>query len=373
MEPEHLLPGPGFPALGSPARHYSCGRHRPETDGVPGPWPLAWRVGRIRPQFLTAAAVALALASAGNVYSTHGQVPPRSNGNAAVSGSSFGGTAGQRLPAVLTRVAKTAAVPPSEVRTDAAAGQGAEAAGAPAAPPAVTVPVQAAPIGPELDARINAVIAANSRHQLGVALIDVSDGVLHGYGVQDKFVAASTGKILAAAAYYNLVERGQASLAAPLGVSTAGGQIRQMVQQSNNTSWTLILGALGQRALADYAASIGIGYDRTLNTLTPGEMARILELLYTGRLLNTEHTQQLLSYMQGTNFETLIPAAVPPGVSVFHKYGLLSGNLHDASVLASGDRAYVFVVYTLGRNLSDMEDRARVIRALTETVAAGLF
>lgn len=229
------------------------------------------------------------------------------------------------------------------------------------------------PIGPELDTRINALIEANSRHQLGVALIDVSDGVLHGYGVRDKFVAASTGKILAAAAYYDLVERGQASLEAPLGNSTAGGQIRQMVQQSNNTSWALILGAVGKQGLRNYAASFGIDYDRTLNTLTAAEMARTLELLYTGRLLNAGHTRQLLSYMQNTNFETLIPAAVPPGVSVFHKYGLLSGNLHDAGVLAKDGRAYVFVVYTLGKDLSDIEDRARAIRSLTEAVAAGLF
>ena len=54
--------------------------------------------------------------------------------------------------------------------------------------------------------------------------------------------------------------------------------------------------------------------------------------------------------MQNTNFETLIPAAVPPGVGVFHKYGLLFGNLHDASILVQGDRAFVFVVYTLGRD-----------------------
>ena len=239
--------------------------------------------------------------------------------------------------------------------------------------PAVVAPARADPIGPELDARINAIIEANGGYQLGVALIDVTDGAVHGYGVQGKFVAASTAKILAAAAYYNLTERGLASLTAQLGASTAAVQIRQMVQQSNNVSWALILDAVGQQGLSDYAASIGIEYDRSVNLLTPAEMARTLELLYTGQLLNAENTAQLLSYMQDTNFETLIPAAVPPGVSVFHKYGLLFGNLHDASILVQGDRAYVFVVYTLGSDLSDMDDRARVIRQLTEAVGAALF
>ena len=208
---------------------------------------------------------------------------------------------------------------------------------------------------------------------MGVALIDVSDGQVHEYGAKTKFVAASTGKILAAAAYYHLVETGKASLTARMGGSTAGQQIRQMVQQSNNESWALILAAVGHKGLTNYAASMGIPYDRTVNGLTPAEMAKTLSELYSGRLLNAANTAQLLSYMQNTNYEVLIPAAAPPGVNVFHKYGLLNGNLHDASILVQGERAFVFVVYTLGRDMSDMAARTRVIQQLTGTVAAGLF
>ncbi|KUM33844.1 serine hydrolase [Arthrobacter sp. EPSL27] len=228
-------------------------------------------------------------------------------------------------------------------------------------------------MGPALDAEINAVIQANSVYKVGVALVDMSDGEVHEYGTKSKFVAASTGKILAAEAYYHLVETGKASLGAKTGASTAGQQIRQMVQQSNNDSWALILAAVGHKGLTNYAASMGIPYDRTVNGLTPAEMATTLSGLYSGRLLNAENTAQLLSYMQNTNYETLIPAAAPPGVDVFHKYGLLNGNLHDASILVQGDRAFVFVVYTQGRDMSDMAARTNVIHQLTSTVTAGLF
>jgi beta-lactamase class A len=158
-----------------------------------------------------------------------------------------------------------------------------------------------------------------------------------------------------------------------MGNSTAGTQIRRMVQQSNNDSWALILRAVGQWGITDYAGSIGITYDRTVNLLTPAEMARTLQLLYTGQLLNARNTAQLLSYMQNTNFETLIPPAVPPGVGVHHKYGLLFGNLHDAAVLDKDGRAFVFVVYTRGRNYSDMGPRTQIIQQLTRTVTAALF
>jgi beta-lactamase class A len=250
----------------------------------------------------------------------------------------------------------------------------------PVAPPAPTVPAPAVAAVPglqtaaaKLEGEINGIIGANSAYQIGVALIDTADGALYQYGVQEKFVAASTGKILAAAAYYHFAETAQLSLAAPLGGGTAAFQIQLMIQQSNNESWALIVGAIGYQRIHDYAASIGIAYDRTFNTLSPAETARTLSLLYNGELISGEHTAQLLSYMQHTNYETLIPAAVPPGITVFHKYGLLNGNLHDASILVQNGHAYVFVVYTLGAGMGDIPARAAVIHQLTHAVVSGLF
>ena len=334
-----------------PGRHYSSGRHTHASGRGAGPRLLAF-AGGIRPRVLIVLLAVLALITAGAVY----------------------GTIQARGP-VDAGAAPAATVPAGAPDPLSATGPS-EGGGTPSAVPATPTPtptptVVAPAIGPELDAEIDAVIQANSGYQVGVALVDVADGVVHEYGDKTKFVAASTGKILAAAAYYHLVETGEASLAAPMGASTAGQQIRQMVQQSNNDSWALILAAVGHKGLINYAASMGVAYDRTVNSLTTAEMAKILTELYSGRLLNAANTAQLLSYMQQTNYETLIPAAAPADVSVFHKYGLLFGNLHDASILVRGDRAYVFVVYTLGQD--GEAARARVFHELTTTVAAGLF
>jgi beta-lactamase class A len=310
-----------------------------------------------RAQALAAAAASLALAGAVAVYASIQTIPPA---------DAVAPTASPAFP----RAPATAASHPGTPGT----------AGTPAVP--VTPPPPSilrapaagpAPFSPAFDASVNAIIKANSRYALGVALIDVKDGAVHQYGDTTKFVAASTAKILAAAAYYHLVETGRASLATRMGSSTAGVQIRQMVQQSNNESWALILGAVGQQGITAYAASLGISYDRTVNLLTPAETAKTLSLLYSGKLLNRQNTAQLLSYMQRTNYETLIPAAVPPGIEVFHKYGLLSGNLHDASILVQDGKAYVFVVYTLGQSGADAPDRTRIIHDLTRTVAEKLF
>lgn len=163
------------------------------------------------------------------------------------------------------------------------------------------------------------------------------------------------------------------ALTATLGGWTAVLQIKQMIQQSNNESWALIVQAIRHQRLRDQAASIGIDYNWTYNTLPPAETARTLALLHDGKLLNGAHTSQLFSYMQHTNYETLIPAAVPPGIRVFYKYGMLNGTLHDASILVQHGHAYVFVVYTLGAGPADIPERADVIHQLTRGVVSALF
>ncbi|RNL60234.1 serine hydrolase [Arthrobacter oryzae] len=228
-------------------------------------------------------------------------------------------------------------------------------------------------LDPDLAAEINGIIDANSQYQIGVALMDLSGGAVQQYGVEAEFVAASTAKVLAAEAYFHLVEIGRASLDDTLGAYSAEFQLQAMIQASNNDSWSLVMSAVGHQELSDYAASIGVDYQPETNTLTPAAMTRILAGLYSGALLNPDHTAQLLSYLQDTNYETLIPAAVPAGVEVFHKYGLLGGNLHDAAVLTQDGRAYALVIYTKGEDLSDLPERTAVFHAVAGAVADAQF
>lgn len=310
-----------------------------------------WGSLRYRSALLTACAVVLALTLTATIYS------------AAHARS----TASRTVSAVPSGTPSSAASVEPETPTASAV------AAAPAAVAPVVPAAPAAGVTPALDAEINGIINANSQYQIGVTLIDLSNGSSHQYGVQAPFEAASTAKVLAAAAYYHLVEKGEVSLDDPLGDYTSGFQIKEMIQESDNDSWSLIMDAVGYSELQAYAASIGVSYDPLNNTLTPSEMAGILSDLYTGKLLNQQDTAQLLSYMQNTNYETLIPAAVPASITVFHKYGLLDDELHDASILTKGASSYVFVVYTKGQDESDIPARTDVFHQLTQAVVNGLF
>ena len=65
--------------------------------------------------------------------------------------------------------------------------------------------------------------------------------------------------------------------------------------------------------------------------------------------------------------------ALPAGVTVSHKYGLLDDELHDAAILSASAGSYVLVVYTKGTGLADVPQRTAVIHDITKAVTAALF
>lgn len=221
---------------------------------------------------------------------------------------------------------------------------------------------------------VNGILQQAGNAQIGVAVQDISDGTMKTFGQNVPFDAASTAKLVTATDYYHLVETGRAKLDAPLGAFTAGFQIKEMINISDNDAWHLLANDIGNDELAAYAKANGINYNVATNSLAPSDMATLLTKLYSGKLLNQADTDQLLSYMQHTNDEDLIPAALAgTGITVYHKYGLLNGELHDAAILVEGNQAYSLVIYT--KNVDDSDDQARtdIIHKLATAVSSNLF
>jgi beta-lactamase class A len=240
--------------------------------------------------------------------------------------------------------------------------------------PGASAPAPKAPrAAADLDAEIGRILAENDGYRIGVVLVDVHGGEPKSYGDVSEYVAASTAKIITAAAYYHLVETGEKSLDVPLGSFDAAFQLKAMVNTSSDDSWLLLMQDIGYPELTKYAASIGISYDPEQNLLAPAEMASLLQQLSAGKLLNAEHTEELLGYMQQTNNDRLIPAAVGPDITVQHKYGEVEGYVHDAAILSSAGRSYALAIYTWGGQDAESEARRDAIHELTAAVTGALF
>lgn len=235
---------------------------------------------------------------------------------------------------------------------------------------ATSAPVAGAPAS--LDDDIAEILEAAGDIRVGVAVADVSGGATRTFGDESVFVAASTSKIITAAAFYDLVARGEASLDDPLGDSDAAFQIQEMVNSSDNDAWMLLMQEIGYPQLTDYAGSIGVVYDPEENVLAATDMAQVLKMLHAGDLLNEADTEQLLGYMQGTINEELIPAASGPGVTVHHKYGQLDPFLHDAALISFGESTSVLVIFTERTGQVGEPDQIKLIHDLTRAVEGAI-
>jgi beta-lactamase class A len=269
--------------------------------------------------------------------------------------------------AVTAAVVRTGPVP----RTDFLASV--ESQFQPAPPPEAAPAPKTSWDAAALDAEIQRILRENSGYRIGVALVDNDGGEPAVYGDTAPYVAASTAKIITAAAYYHLVETGEKSLEVPLGSFDAAFQLKAMVNTSSDDSWLLLMQDIGYPRLTAYAASVGLQYDPEQNLVAPADMALLLRQLSAGTLLNPEHTAELLGYMQQTNNERLIPAALDPAITVQHKYGEVAGYVHDASILSSGGRSYSLVIYTWGEDAVESRERLAVIHEVTRTVSNALF
>jgi|GEM_PF-1257908 len=240
-------------------------------------------------------------------------------------------------------------------------------------PTSTPTPTAAPPSGintVQMKSAIQKIVNAHPELHLGVSYINLKDENRVDVNGADVFTAASTNKVFIACLLLSQVEIGKYSLSQPLDGATVGIHLQRMINQSNNDSWASLMKFIGIQYQAPYAQSLGItSYNFQNNTISPNDMALLLYDLYTGKLLTPSDTLLLLTYMQHTNMEDLIPPAVPDGVNVYHKYGNITTYLHDAAIIDDGKNPFVLTIYSsLGNNTLTYAQRLAVFHAIVITV-----
>ncbi|MEJ0073498.1 MAG: serine hydrolase [Candidatus Saccharibacteria bacterium] len=122
----------------------------------------------------------------------------------------------------------------------------------------------------------------------------------------------------------------------------------RMIVYSDNDAWTKLNTYLTMKQEQAYVNSLGLTAIIKTDNLqfsTP-DMARMLQLLYQGKLMNAADRAMVYGYMSHTTVTNLIQAVLPPDATVYHKYGQIDGVLHDASIVQYQGHDFVLVIYT---------------------------
>jgi beta-lactamase class A len=91
-------------------------------------------------------------------------------------------------------------------------------------------------------------------------------------------------------------------------------------------------------------------FDRgMINTTTARDLAVLLAAIENGRVLSSASSLLMREILLAQEFNTKIPAGLPPGTRVAHKTGEITAVSHDAAIVyPQGRRPYVLVVLTRG-------------------------
>lgn len=224
---------------------------------------------------------------------------------------------------------------------------------------------------------LNTVIEKYQDLSIAVSLTDLDISQTYNAGAIDTtFKGASTIKVLTAVYYMHQVENGKASLSSQINGVSAQTLLQHMIQDSDNSAWASITDYLGSGNIQSYAQSIGLasfqGYD--YNMVKASDYVKLLVKLYDGELITADHCATLYSFMQNTDNETLIPAALPSGAVAYHKWGDLWGNLHDIAIVQYEGHSFALVIFTNNPDgTSDLiTTQTTAIKEITETAIIDL-
>lgn len=153
----------------------------------------------------------------------------------------------------------------------------------------------------------------------------------------------------------------------PIGATfTIRELVRQMLAESDNTAYNIVLRNLEPDELSDINKHLGLdGFLARGEQISAKQYSVILRSLYTAAYLNEENSGELLTIMTHSKFRDYLGSAIPDGVLFSHKIGTSADRLVflDAGIVYVPNRPYLLTVMVAGKN---EEEAKKIMRAVSE-------
>lgn len=145
---------------------------------------------------------------------------------------------------------------------------------------------------------------------------------------------------------------------------TVSRLLKQMITQSDNTAFNVLLDALDRETITDYLHSIGLKHSAVgsklnldtsqeqyefdangygINTTTAEDYTKAFELIKNNQIPNSKPLLELLK-QQKINY--MLPLLLPKNVVVAHKHGDLDPLYHDGGIVYGPKNSYVVSIFS---------------------------
>ena len=220
---------------------------------------------------------------------------------------------------------------------------------------------------------------------IGIYFRDLNNGPAFGVHQDDGFFPASLLKVPVMMVYYHLSEvrpgifEQKVLYEAPkeLGITPSiipreslvpgteyevGELIRRMIVYSDNQALLLLLSRMPAGSIENLFHKLGVSEVVIQNSegqLSVKEYAGFFRILFNSSFLSHENSEKALKLLSETDYNDAIPAGIPNGIKVSHKFGEAgTGNidrqLHDCGIVYFPDHPYLLCVMTRGKKPEDL-------------------
>lgn len=123
-----------------------------------------------------------------------------------------------------------------------------------------------------------------------------------------------------------------------------------LIQESDNTAWSMLERRLGKDRIRRELESAGAGSSRYIeadHTTSPEDTLKLLRRISDPGYTSPELSREMLSTMTGTAFEGRLPQGLPEDARIHHKIGSLGDSFGDAAMVVPAEEsggAYYIVV-----------------------------
>lgn len=198
-----------------------------------------------------------------------------------------------------------------------------------------------------------------------------------GFGLNETaiFTGASVNKIYILAALYHEAKEGELDLDRDITIQTRDiqnygtGVIRYqgagttyslktlaqlLMEKSDNTAAYVLTNIVGENRIQQLVDSWGMTQTNMINNKTSNkDVAMMLIKMHRGEITDRAHTQEMMGFMDDSDFENRLPQDLPTDVTIYHKIGSEIGNIHDVGIVAHPKSPYFIGVLT-----NDISDEA---------------
>lgn len=140
---------------------------------------------------------------------------------------------------------------------------------------------------------------------------------------------------------------------------TIKSALEQMITISHNYAAFMLLGKVSNSEINLYIKSLGLKNSQMSfpPKTAPGDIGIFYEKLYTGEIVSSEYSKQMLEVLKRQKINDRIPKYLPEEVVVAHKTGELPGIRNDAGIVFSPKGDYIIVILTEGKNVEELSEK----------------